>query len=219
MTALTFATHARSAPVPGTTPHLHGIAATVYTCHMAVMHWAFMDLGDTQAQATGRVSAINEAVCQGCTAGHHVHGSISPAWYGANFCQGALAIPNRAALFGAVNVGDVLILPAGMPMHSMVVVQTSTGCFGGSYVYVRGFNNVGTLGTGQRLQYDNANRDIDRAAFWRPAPAQIPPVAGLEVFGNGGSPLSVVPYANYMAQATVIRNRCALAANGNWTFV
>lgn len=219
MTNLTFATHSKSAPVPGTTPHLGDGGTTPYTCHMAVMHWAFRDLGDTHAQAAGCVSAINESECLACTGNHAWHSSIPSAWYGANFCQGAIAIPNRAALFGAVDVGDVLIVPAGMPMHSMVVVATTTGCFGHKYVYVRGFNNVGTLGTGQHLQYDNANRDIDRATFWRAAPPQLPPVPDLEVFGNGGSPLFVVPYAAYMAQALVIRNRCAQAGNGNWIFV
>jgi len=178
---------------------------------MAVMHWAFLDLGDSHAQAAGRVNAIKSTVCQGCTAGHHVHGSIAPAWYRDHFCGGAVAIPNRAALYDAVDVGDVLVTPGAMPMHSMVVVDKTIGCFGHQYVYVRGFNNVGTLGTGQYLQYDNANRDIDRDSFWRAAPPQIPPVAGLEVFGHGGSPLFVVPYANYTANAVVIRNRCARA--------
>ena len=220
MTALTFADHAKHAPIPATTPHLNVVWQTDYTCHMAVMHWAFMDLGDLDAAASGRVNAINATVCLGCLGQHDQHGSIAPTWYGENFCTGAFGIPNREALFAAVDVGDVLITSdPGRPMHSMVVVETSTGCFGHNYVYVRGFNNVGTLGTGERLRYDNANRDIDRACFWRAAPPQVPPVPGQEVFGNGGASLAVIPYATYMARATALRNRCAQAGNGNWAFV
>ncbi len=218
MTALTFAAHAKSAPQPAATPHLGEGGNSEYTCHMAVMHWAFLDLGSNHAQANACVTAINNSVCLACNGAHPWHSSIPSQWYGANFCVGAQPIANRAALFDAVEVGDVLITNGGNPMHSMVVVEKTTGCFA-KYVYVRGFNNVGTLGTGQFLKYDNANRDIDRATFWRNAPAEDPPVVGQEVFGNTGASLSVVPYANYIAQAAGIRNRCAQASNDNWVFV
>jgi hypothetical protein len=54
-----------------------------------------------------------------------------------------------------VEVGDVLIVGVAIqaPVHSMVVVnKRSLG--GHSWVYIRGFNNVATLGTGAQLQYD-----------------------------------------------------------------
>ena len=50
MTAANFAAAARQAPNPSTALHV-GAMAPGYVCHMAAMHWAFVDLGDTQAVA------------------------------------------------------------------------------------------------------------------------------------------------------------------------
>src|SRR5206468_2046756 len=121
------------------------------------------------------------------------HGSISPQWYGTNFCGGAQRILNRAALYNAVAVGDVVIIPnPNFPTHTMVVVSKSTNWFGYHYVYIRGFNNIGTLGTGQRDQYDNSDRDIDVSKYWHRAPD-----GNGQVLGQGaatGGKLYVIPY-------------------------
>jgi hypothetical protein len=220
MTAATFANFSKTGPNPSETQHGALVGNTTrYTCHMAVMHWAFMDLGDTQAAAHGRVEAINEAKCVACNPGGGNHGSIPATWYGANFCGvGGVHIPNRAALYAAVNVGDVLIVsnPA-RPMHSMVVVKKSS-VMGYHFVYIRGLNNYGTTGTGIYLRYDNSDRDIDTAALWRQAPPVLPPVLGAEVFGNGGAELYVIPFANYIASATVAYNNCNNGLGG-WAYV
>lgn len=208
MPALNFAAHARTGPNPDTTTHQHGGGATSYICHMAAMHWAFMDLGDTQLIAQQRVEAIIRAMCRGCRdANVPMHGSIPPRWYGQHFCSGrATSIMGRGVLYATVDVGDVLILPNQMsPMHTMVVVQKST-TLGRSYVYVRGFNNFLTLGTGAHNRYDNADRDIDKASYWHNS-------ATGEVFGLAaatGGRLLKLPYATYSANAAVVRNNTAL---------
>jgi hypothetical protein len=182
---------------------------------MAAMHWAFMDLGDNMATAQGKVEAINRAKCVGCVAGHHVHGSIDPNWYGQHFCSaGAVPILNRGVLYASVNVGDVVILPRpAAPMHSMIVARKSS-FLGHTYVYVRGFNNTNTLGTGAFLQYDNADRDIDKAVYWHAQGAG-------EVFGLSvatGGRLYKIPYLNYSASAATARANCAFAA-GAWNYI
>ncbi|MCY2977507.1 MAG: hypothetical protein NTU79_02430 [Planctomycetota bacterium] len=202
MPAVLFATHSRTAPNPNTVNHGGGVVV-VYTCHMAAMHWAFMDRGDTQAIANQKVSAVAVAQCQGC-AGGAVHPSLSYAWYSNAFCAGAQHIQNRAALYGAVNVGDVLIVGGAIqaPMHTMVVVQKRS-LIGRTWVYIRGFNNVGTLGTGPHLGYDNSDQDIDRARYWHG------PVGGNQTFGNGpGNNLYVIPYNTYSNHAAIVRGQC-----------
>jgi hypothetical protein len=206
MTALTFAAFSKRAPDPATTHHLANGGAVGYTCHMAVMHWAFRDLGDTDAMANARVQLINTHRCLGCMNGHHVHASIGHGWYGAHFGDGAVHIPNRGALYNAVNVGDVLLVSHPQsPSHSMVVVQKRE-LFGRRFVYIRGFNNYGTTGTGIAFQYDNSDRDIDVAALWNAAPAAEPPVPGAQIFGNAGATLHCVPHDTYMENAAVVRN-------------
>ena len=199
-----FVRNARTAPNPHTTPHDDPQMNTSYTCHMAVIHWAFMDLGDSQAQANARLTAIIQDTCPLCGGRDgNAHGSLLPNWYGTNFCVGAGAsrIANRAALYASVNPGDVLILPdPRAPMHTMVVVQKSQ-TRGRSSVLIRGFNNVGTLGTGSFLAYDGSDRNIDDPRFWRAGP-------GGEVFGhNAGSALHVIPYPNFRSKATEVRMR------------
>ena len=213
MPAANFANHARMGPNPATTAHAGVGGNTSYTCHMAAMHWAFMDLGDNMATAHAKVEAINRAKCLGCLGLHHLHGSISPNWYGQHFTTaGAVALMHRGVLYPSVNAGDVLILPRPQaPMHSMVVVSKSSW-FGHTFVYIRGFNNTNTLGTGPFLRYDNADRDVDRAAYWHGVG---------QVFGLGaaaGGRLYKVPYANYSASAAVVRANCNFAL-GVWTYV
>jgi hypothetical protein len=201
MPAANFVAHSRTAPNPFTANHGGGV---VYTCHMAAMHWAFMDRGDSQAVANQRVSAVAIGRCPGCNPpGGHVHPSLSYQWYGAHFCAGAQQIATRAALYNAIEVGDVLIAGpnANAPMHTMVVVNKRR-MPGHSWVYVRGFNNVGTLGTGPHLQYDAQDRDIDRAALWSGAAAP-------QTFGVGpGNHLFRIPYNAYYNSAGVVRGQC-----------
>lgn len=207
MPAANFATLSKTCPNPYTTTHLVGGGATPYTCHMAVMHWAFMDLGDTSATANARIQAIIQAKCMGCTAGFHLHASIQDTWYGANLCGGAVTIANRAALYPAVAVGDVLITDHSQrPAHSMVMVSRNS-MMTRKYVNIRGFNNLGTLGTGTFLNYDHADRDIDKGQYWS--------AAG---FGNAKVALHRIPYATYAAAAAIVRNNCNNAA-GNWVYI
>jgi hypothetical protein len=212
MPAANFATSAKHGPNPCATTHTDN-NPTAYTCHMAAMHWAFMDLGDTDANANAKAQAIIQAKCQGCLGTHHMHGSILPAWYGTNFCGGAVQIANRAALYAAVNVGDVLITAQPQqPMHSMVIVSKKT-MLGRHFVYVRGFNNTNTLGAGPFLQYDNSDRDIDKDKFWHSQ-------AGITRFGlsfSTGGALHRIPYGTYSASAAVVRNNCNNAA-GPWVY-
>jgi len=183
-----------------------------YTCHLATMHWAFMDLGDTDALANAKVAAVSRSQCHGCAgAGLGGHPGLPSVWYAARFCGGSTAIPNRAALHGAVSVGDVLVVRKNDVVHSMVVVRKSL--IGPHRVYIRGFNNFGTLGTGPGNGYDNQDRDIDAARYWH--------TQGVVTrFGTGfatGGDLAVIGYALYSGRAAHVRNNCALVA-GVWTY-
>lgn len=209
MSATTFANHSKTAPNPNTANHGGG-GGVQYTCHMAAIHWAFMERGDSQATANQKVSAINVAKCPACQRGHHVHGSLDPIWYGTTFCVGvAQRISNRATLYGAVNIGDVLIVgPIGRPSHTMVVVN-KRAALGRTWVYIRGFNNLGTLGTGTRSAYDNNDRDIDKDRYWWP-----PSAGGNQEFGNGKEDLHVIPYNTYSNRAGIVRGHCYAAHGG-----
>ncbi len=203
MSAATFANHSRTGPNPDTADHGGGFTPS-YTCHMAAMHWAFMDRGDTQAVANQRVTAVAVSQCPGCAPpGGHMHPSLPYAWYSANFCAGAQHIATRAALYGAVEVGDVLIVGGAIqaPMHSMVVVSKRS-ILGVTSVFIRGFNNVGTLGTGPHLQYDASDRDIDRATLWHGGGAA-------QTFGNGpGNNLYRIPFTDFSNRAGGVRGQC-----------
>jgi hypothetical protein len=206
--AANFAALARTAPNPSQTTHAVARPAPQflqvdYTCHMAAMHWAFMDLGDNGADANVKLKAINVAGCPGCgdpPAPAHV--SILHTWYGWRFCRGADRVATRAALYAAVDVGDVVIVgEPRAPAHTMVVVGKSSGPEG-QCVYIRGFNNYGTLGTGAFGRYDAADRDINRDDFWHGA------AGGPQVFGRAGStsgPLHVIPYEAYSLRAAIVR--------------
>lgn len=214
MSAITFANHSKTAPNPNCANHGGGPFGLVkYTCHMAAMHWAFMDKGDTQAIANQRVSAVSLARCSCIHNGGTMHSSVPYQWYSNAFCGGAQLIQNRAALFDAVNIGDVLIVGSiQAPMHTMVVVKKSS-ILGQTWVYIRGFNNVGTLGTGQYLDYDNCDRNIDQDQYWHG------PAGGKQAFGNGpGNNLYVIPYYMYSNSAGVIRGQCFARGGGPFTY-
>jgi hypothetical protein len=180
---------------------------------MAVMHWAFMDLGDDHATANARLQAVIRATCEACakpTAGLP-HGSIDVEWYGTHFCglYGTSPISDRATLYREAEVGDVLITNhPRSPMHSMVVVSKSSAR-GRRFVYVRGFNNLGTLGTGARAQYDGFDRDIDRGRYWHAAGR----------FGNDrpGNCLYRIRYDCFKQRAAVVRNNCK-SIGSSWAY-
>lgn len=192
MTALALSRMSKIAPDPWHADHGGGIRVG-YTCHMAGMHWAQMVLGATQAQANEIVTVFNKLYCPGCK-GTGPHGSVSPTDYGMHFCRTAQRVPNKAALAGMVNVGDILITGQHQwPMHTLVVRQVR----GPDHVTVRGFNNFGTLGTGQRDRYDPVSHNITQDKFWSNA------ATGL--FGHGAAPLFVVPHADYMGASQRLR--------------
>jgi hypothetical protein len=211
MTAAAFANFSKQAPT------LARGAEHSYTCHVAALHWAFRDLGATEADAGAMVEAIAVAKCAGCQSGktmggYPLHDSIQNAWYGANLCGGSTKIPDRDALYGAVAVGDVLIVgkPA-WPAHSMVVVQKTE--FIRKWVYVRGFNNTACLGTGPKDGYDNSDQDVDKQKYWHAGEGKT---HFGQSFSTGGA-LRVIPYATYSAAAAAVQVHCNNGVNG-WTY-
>jgi hypothetical protein len=147
-----------------------------------------MDQGCSQQEANRRVTALTRAVCPGCQIPGRFHSSIAAHQYGKIFCHTAQRIV-RNELHTKLKPGDVLITGhPSMPNHSMVVRQVR----GAAHVTVRGFNNIGTLGTGQLLQYDPLSHNITQDKYW----------ASADMFGahKPGIQLYVVSYENYTAQ-------------------
>ncbi len=199
MSAQVLSRLSKTAPNPWHVDHGAGIRVG-YTCHMAAMHWAQMALGSTQQHANEIVGVFTKLYCPGCK-GTGPHGSVSPTDYGKHFCHTARLIPNRNQLHGMVNVGDILITGASQwPMHTMVVRQKR----GPDHITVRGFNNLGTLGTGQRDRYDPVSHNITKDKYWRN------PATG--TFGNGAAPLYVVRHADFMAASRRLRDEVARTA-------
>jgi hypothetical protein len=154
-----------------------------------------MDQGCNQAQANQRVTALTKATCPGCTTGGP-HTSIAAHRYGEIFCHTAQVV-SRIQLHAVLHPGDVLITGhPSLPNHSMVVRQVR----GANHVTVRGYNNIGTLGTGTLLEYDNSSHNITQDKYW----------AGPTMFGVNapGIPLYVVSYAQY---SQTIRNSMNMA--------
>ena len=124
-----------------------------YNCHMAVMHWALVDLGHTQQNAQEIVQRITRKYCPHCK-GHAIcpqGGSLQNHEYAKLFCgkAQALNIPPCA-------VGDVVIVPnPAWPSHSMVVVSVN-----GNNIGIRGYNNTGTFAGAPFLQYDPTTRQL-----------------------------------------------------------
>ncbi|MGV6809486.1 MAG: hypothetical protein ACWA5U_06385 [bacterium] len=212
MSANVFATHSQTTPNPQHVTH-PDVGGVVYTCHMAAMHWAFMDLGDNGNTANARVSAIATAICPSCTRNAGNHSSIPHEWYGQHFCTGSIPIANKAALYNAVNIGDVIILgqDTRRPVHTMIVVKKSS-LLTRKWVYIRGFNNIGTLGTGAHLEYDNNDQDIHRARYWHGDSSTD------QTFGNGLGRMFVIPYPTYSQYANAVRQRCTPNANDVMTY-
>lgn len=159
-----------------------------YTCHSAVLHWAYMDQGCNQIQANQRVTALTRATCPGCKTPGMPHPSISAQNYGRMFCHTGVRV-NRNFLHTLCQPGDVLITGhPTFPNHSMVVRQVR----GPNHVTVRGFNNIGTLGTGNLLQYDNSSHNITQDKYW----------ASPMMFGVNapGIELYRISYVNYSSQ-------------------
>lgn len=207
----TFARHSSTAPNPNAVIH-PDVGSVVYTCHMAAMHWSFMDHGDNQITANRRVSAIATALCNGCCNNTGLHDSIPHLWYGNTFCNGAIPITDKAALYHAVNIGDVLIVGEPQrPVHTMVVTNKRS-LFGHTSVYIRGFNNIGTLRTGKYLAYDNSNRNIDKNKYWHGN------ATNNQTFGNGLGRLFVIPFLTYSNKADIVRRQCTINAAGVMTY-
>jgi hypothetical protein len=198
VTAILFSGNSRIPPIPCSVAH-PGVASVGYTCHMAVMHWAQMTLGASQTQANEIVAVFTRVHCPGCK-GAGPHGSVSPTAYGSHFCRIAKEIPSGAELHGKVAVGDVLITDhPSMPMHSMVVDEKR----GADHITIRGFNNWGTLGTGQHSQYDPVSRNITK--HWKNAADGK--------FGQNGVPLYVVKYDDFMRASQLLRQEVARTAS------
>lgn len=195
MTEHNFTSYAKSKPKPMSNV-MHG-----FTCHVAAMYWIFRDQGETEESAAQKLEGIARAGCQGCGENHNVHISIKHPWYGINMCRGALAIDDRNGLLTQVQKGDVLIVGSPQaPSHSMVVVRVERNA---ERVYVRGFNNEGTLGTGARDEYDKNDRNVADAQYWHTQGAET---RFGKAFSTGGR-LYRISYAQYYANAQAIRPR------------
>ena len=216
MTAQHLALLAQYAPSPGTITHnLPKGSASVdvgYSCHLAMMHWAFMALNCTGAEANAAVNRIFRAYCVDCVdgAGHdRGFGNGIHAAYGNLFCQKAQVIADKAELYAQAAVGDVLITgPKEFPPHSMVVSDHRRNLIGVKRVMVRGFNNAGTLGTGEKDAHDMLSRNAMDDRHWRRDPAK-PNQSEQTKFGIGASPLLVIKHADFMecARTALILSR------------
>ena len=211
-TAASFAQHAVTAPLAA---GQHG-----YTCHMSALYWAFRDAGDTAAVAGARIEAIAVNKCHGCTTAAlqgrpaAMHVSISNTWYGTHLCSAAdPVIANRAALVNAV-VGDVLwVGDYRSPAHSMVLVG-KVNLPNETQVYVRGFNNIGTLGTGPHNQYDPQDRNINKDQYWHTQGNNTR--FGMNYLND--RVLHRIDFATFSARVAIVRANCN-NHNGVWTYV
>ena len=82
------------------------------------------------------------------------------------------------------------------PAHTMVVVKTKPGV-----VTIRGFNNFGTLGTGTKDTYDNADRNLADNKYWH----AVGPQSRLGMSFSAAGPAHLVAYAQYYANSQTIR--------------
>ena len=129
-----------------------------------------------------------------------------PGAYGKHFCRIARQIPNRDHLYSMVNVGDILFTGHfTSPVHTMVVRQKR----GKDHITVRGFNNSGTLGTGQRDRYDPVSHNITKDKYWKAAGK----------FGIIGEPLFVVKHDHFMAASRLLRDEVARTARCDARFI
>lgn len=208
MTAQHLAVLAQYAPNPGTITHNQsngGAAASVgYSCHLAMMHWAFMALNCTGAEANAAVSRIFRAYCANCVDGS-VHdrgfGNGIHAAYGQLFCKEARPVADNASLYKLAEVGDVLITgPKEFPAHSMVVSGRMCNLMRVKRVMVRGFNNLGTLGTGEKDAHDMLSHNVMDDRYWRRDPAK-PDQTAQTKFGMAAASLSIIKHADFIERA------------------
>lgn len=137
-----------------------------YSCHMAVIYWAFKHLiGD---DAEHYLSALMQlGGCIGCIGNSmsKAHSSISRDYYKKKFCSDTkpLELKENQLNIENLNVGDVIIIDPPSPSHSMVVVNINNRC------WIRGYNNGRTfiyLKTGPGIDvYDDNDRDISTEEF------------------------------------------------------
>lgn len=221
MTNETYARLSGSAPDPDYIDN--GDHKVRYTCHLAAMHWGFMDLGKSQAEAHEIIGRISKLFCSTCedvkkqALAHKstlqtlhdrlvgrsalrfdvgkMHGSLLPEQYSKLFCRRARRIERRADLFASTRVGDVLIYGSiDMPAHSMVVSSRADQ----DRVTVRGYNNYGTLREGPPNAYDPHSRNIAQRQYW---------VRETEGIFRGGFSLFVIRHEDFMMTIRYLASR------------
>lgn len=175
------------APMPDYTMHSAGNmfnrrqVQAGYVCHTAALHWAIMSVSPryTHNIANQYVSKLTEDYNK--SKGF----SISAFEYGKNFCATATRI-TQAQLYAKLRPGDLLITgDPSLPNHTMIVRQVRRS----THVTIRGFNNQGTLGTGQRLKYDPVSHNITKDKYWNDDGTR---------FGIGKMKLFYIRYENYV---------------------
>jgi hypothetical protein len=185
---MNIAANSMTAPNPATADHNVGLLGIVnYVCHMAVMHWGVMALGKSGIEANRVVGAFNRKFCPGCTVEGGIHGSFLPGAYGTYFYGGAVRMTSREQLIESAAVGDILLTGRpSFPMHSMVVVEILNK----DRVLIRGFNNIGTLGSGLKDCYDNTSCNVADETYWTNHEEAL--------FGRSTLPLFLVKNADFM---------------------
>lgn len=122
-----------------------------YNCHMAVLQWACIELGQSQSAAMDTVEQITQAGCPHCKGQNNLKASLQDDYYGQVFCSSAVPLNNMSA-----RVGDVVVIPnRARPTHSMVIVSNVQG-----ELLVRGYNNEGTFVGAPRDAYDTTSRNL-----------------------------------------------------------
>ena len=186
----------KTPPNPYHTAHISS-APTVYTCHAAALHWAFMDQGLTQPEANQKVTTLTQMYCPACNAPNQggPHSSIPASKYGPMFCSNAVKITRNSLT--DLEPGDILITGHHKaPNHSMIVRRNKRA----GETTVRGFNNFGTLGTGRLLEYDPFSRNITQDKYWKKDDA------GSDTFGVIPEALYRVTYQDYSNRIVAVMN-------------
>lgn len=192
--------------------------AVVYTCHMAVLHWALMALGQPQEKAHLKVRDYTFAHCLGCQGTHDWHSSLNIRQYGQDFCQSGIEIEGPENLSENCKPGDVLVV--GEPTnvsHTMVVhrvdegepaaipagaaAAAATGSTGKEElaidkdnrgVFIRGFNNSSTFekvdASVAKNNYDPNDRNVADQRLWTGGPLGR---------GEYGNPVYVIPHREF----------------------
>jgi hypothetical protein len=216
----TFIRRSKTAPprIPTVPPYQAGVA----NCHEAALYWMLLDEGTYYPQ--GLLAAIKQTVSPG---NQNIPGHWFARLYTHNLTGiGAppVRIRSMEQLRTAVRAGDILITGTPVnPSHTMVLVKI-TKRLTRWWVYIRGFNNVGSLGTGPRDAYDNADRDIHKQRYWHPralalgGPAAGPPDAH-QGFGRI-NPVQIwgVAFGQYRQRVLRVRDLRSNRAGGAWQY-